>query len=69
MEFNGTRFVRGDPEYYAARKDFNLRINKFPYIIVFAQNTPDVINAVRWARRYCMPSAPGAADTIMRGFR
>jgi len=67
-DLTGRVIVRGDREYYAARKDTNLRINKFPYIIVFAQNTQDVINAICWARRYGIPIRARSGRHNYEGF-
>ncbi len=39
-----------DPQYESARQVFNTFFNKYPLIIVFAQNAKDVSNAIRWAR-------------------
>lgn len=39
-----------DPQYDTARQVFNTFFNKYPLIIVFAQETRDVINAIKWAR-------------------
>lgn len=44
-----------NPEYQNARQEFNRYFNKFPRVIVFAQETKDVVNAVRWARYYNVP--------------
>jgi FAD/FMN-containing dehydrogenase len=39
-----------DPEYQVARMNWNPFTNSFPVVFVFAQNTEDVANAVKWAR-------------------
>jgi FAD/FMN-containing dehydrogenase len=45
------RIVRpGDPDYDAARGNYNGRISIGPRLIVFASNIDDVTNAVCWAR-------------------
>ncbi|WP_222427879.1 FAD-binding oxidoreductase [Sporomusa sp. KB1] len=44
-----------DVHYDAARKEWNTLFNKFPLVIVFAQDTEDVVNAVRWARYWNIP--------------
>jgi FAD/FMN-containing dehydrogenase len=49
-ELTGRIVLPGEPQYEAARKEFNTFFNRFPLVIVFAQETQDVINAVRWAR-------------------
>ncbi|KQL51289.1 FAD-dependent oxidase [Heyndrickxia shackletonii] len=54
-ELTGRIVVPGDKEYNAARREFNTFFNKFPLVIVFAQNTQDVSNAVHWARYHDVP--------------
>ncbi len=44
-----------DMHYDAARQEWNTLFNKFPLVIAFAQNTQDVVNAVRWARYWNIP--------------
>lgn len=41
--------------YDAARQEWNTLLNKFPLVIVFAQDTQDVVNAVCWARYWNIP--------------
>lgn len=55
-ELTGRIVVPGDSQYNAARREFNTFFNKFPLVIVFAQETQDLINAVRWARHWDVPS-------------
>lgn len=45
----------GDPDYDAARSDYNGRISIDPRLIVFACTVDDVSNAVRWAREHHVP--------------
>ncbi|MGG2091702.1 FAD-binding oxidoreductase [Bacillus sp. S13(2024)] len=54
-ELTGRIVIPGDSEYNAARQEFNTFFNKFPLVIVFAQNTQDVSNAVSWARYRDVP--------------
>lgn len=54
-ELTGRIVVPGNPQYNSARQEFNLFFNKFPRVIVFAQETKDVINAIRWARFHHVP--------------
>jgi FAD/FMN-containing dehydrogenase len=50
------RVIRpGDPDYDAARLGFNARFSHFPVAIVVCNDTVDVQNAVRWARREGVP--------------
>ncbi|MCC5423057.1 FAD-binding oxidoreductase [Clostridium botulinum] len=44
-----------DPSYDNARMDYNTRFSKYPCAIVFCQEIQDVINAVKWARKNCVP--------------
>ncbi|MDF2942604.1 MAG: FAD/FMN-dependent dehydrogenase [Herbinix sp.] len=44
-----------DPEYQQARMNWNPFTNAFPIVFVFAQNTEDVSNAVKWARENNVP--------------
>ena len=41
-----------DESYPKDRTDFDHVYNSFPLVIVFAQNTQDVVNAVTWARQH-----------------
>ncbi|MDF9409157.1 MAG: putative FAD-linked oxidoreductase YvdP [Pelotomaculum sp. PtaB.Bin013] len=54
-ELTGRIVLPNDPQYDAARQEFNTFFNRFPLVIVFAQETQDVVNAVRWARFYDVP--------------
>lgn len=47
--------IPGDRKYSSARKEFNTFFNRYPCVIVFAQNTQDVVNAVLWAREKDRP--------------
>lgn len=44
-----------DPQYNIDRQDFNTFFNKFPLVIVYAQEPKDVVNAVQWARYWKVP--------------
>ncbi|MEH7218026.1 FAD-binding oxidoreductase [Bacillus toyonensis] len=48
-ELTGRIVIPEDRQYNMARQEFNTFFNKFPLVIVFAQKTQDVVNAVRWA--------------------
>ncbi|WP_373921149.1 FAD-binding oxidoreductase [Rossellomorea marisflavi] len=43
------------PEYTDSRQEWNRAINKFPLVIVYCVEKQDVANAVRWARKRCVP--------------
>ncbi|WP_342046476.1 FAD-binding oxidoreductase [Bacillus sp. OTU530] len=44
-----------DAEYEQARINNNLSVSKFPRIIVFCQDTGDVLNALKWVRENHVP--------------
>src|ERR1700729_3605018 len=47
------RIVRpDDAEYSVARAGWNLFFTHHPRVVVFAQQTQDVVNALSWARRH-----------------
>ena len=54
-ELTGRVVLPGEAQYNAARKVFNTFFNRFPLVIVFAQETKDVVNAIRWARYRGVP--------------
>ncbi|MEL7654585.1 MAG: FAD-dependent oxidoreductase, partial [Bacillota bacterium] len=54
-ELTGRIVLPKDPQYNAARQVFNTFFNRFPLVIVFAQETQDVVNAIRWARYKKLP--------------
>lgn len=54
-ELTGRIVLPNDPLYNSARQEFNTFFNKFPLVIVFAKETQDVINAIRWARYNGVP--------------
>lgn len=47
---NGTVISPDEPRYDAVRKAWNLAVDQHPAAIVFAENTSDVVRAVRFAR-------------------
>ncbi|WP_313258934.1 FAD-binding protein, partial [Lacrimispora sp.] len=54
-ELTGRIVLPDDPLYNSARQEYNTFFNKFPLVIVFAKETQDVINAIRWARYNGVP--------------
>lgn len=54
-ELTGRIVLPGEPQYDTARQEFNTFFNKFPLVIVYAQETQDVVNAVHWARYRNVP--------------
>jgi FAD/FMN-containing dehydrogenase len=43
------------PGYAEARQEYNARFDRYPAVVVFARETADVQNAVRWARAQTPP--------------
>lgn len=54
-QLTGEAIFRGQPGYAEARREFNVRFDYFPEVVVFCRNTADVQNAVRWARSRGVP--------------
>lgn len=42
-----------DPQYDAARQEWNRAIQKFPSVIVYCSQYEDVSHAILWAQKYC----------------
>jgi len=57
-KLTGRVIFKGDPGYEAARKNWDPHTDRFPKVFVFAQNTKDVANAIRWARENKVPIRP-----------
>ncbi|NQX62149.1 FAD-binding oxidoreductase [Paenibacillus qinlingensis] len=57
-ELTGRVVFRGDPGYESARKNWDPHTNRFPKVFVFAQNTQDVVNAIKWGRQNNVPIRP-----------
>lgn len=51
----GKVITPSDLEYPKARQEYNKLINDFPVAIVYCYETQDVINAIQWAGRNCIP--------------
>lgn len=51
----GQIILPNSPEYNQARKNYNGRFDKFPLILVYCENSQDVINAIRWVRQQDIP--------------
>ncbi|AGK96701.1 FAD-binding oxidoreductase [Clostridium pasteurianum] len=54
-ELTGRIVLPKDPQYNIDRRDFNTFFNRFPLVIVYAQKTQDVVNAIHWARYRDVP--------------
>lgn len=54
-KLTGRVIFKGDPGYKEAIKNWNPYVNVFPLVFVFAQNACDVSNAIKWARKNCVP--------------
>lgn len=50
--FSGEIFLRGDPEYDAARSIWNAMIDKYPEVIARCATTEDVVACVNFARQH-----------------
>lgn len=50
VKLTGRIVTPEDPDYEKARTNNNLNNPKYPTIIVFCQETKDVVNALKWAR-------------------
>jgi FAD/FMN-containing dehydrogenase len=51
-QLTGRLVVPSSPDYESARLDWARQYNRFPLVIVFCQNTQDVVNALRWCREH-----------------
>ncbi len=51
MQLTGRVVHLDSPTYTEARTDWDGLYSSYPAVIVFAQNTQDVVNAVIWARQ------------------
>lgn len=51
----GRVIFKGDPGYKEAVKNWNPYVDVFPLVFVFAQNSYDVSNAIKWARENNVP--------------
>ncbi|MFD0587217.1 FAD-binding oxidoreductase [Paenibacillus sp. GCM10027627] len=57
-KLTGQVIFKGDPGYAAARKNWDPHTDRFPKVFVFARNTKDVSNAIKWARENKIPIRP-----------
>lgn len=57
-ELTGRVIFKGDQGYESARKNWDPHTNKFPKVFVFAHNTKDVANAIKWANANNVPIRP-----------
>jgi FAD/FMN-containing dehydrogenase len=55
-----------DSDYAAASAGWNLLFSHRPAVVVFAQETQDVVNALAWARHTAFPFGRAAAGTLWR---
>ncbi|WP_230135750.1 FAD-binding protein, partial [Peribacillus frigoritolerans] len=54
-KLTGRIVTPNDAEYERARINNNLSFSKFPKVIVFCQNSDDVLNSLKWARENHTP--------------
>lgn len=57
-QLTGRVIFKGDPGYETARKNWDPHTDRFPKVFVFAQETRDVANAIKWARAHKVPIRP-----------
>lgn len=55
IELTGRLVFPDNPDYDAARQEYNTFFNRFPLVIVFAQENQDIINGIKWARFHEIP--------------
>lgn len=68
VELTG-RIVRpGDDDYPAARAGWNLLFTHDPAVVVFAQETQDVVNALAWARHNDVPVRVRSGGHCLEGW-
>jgi FAD/FMN-containing dehydrogenase len=65
---SGRVVLPGDPDYDAARTDFNQRFNVYPQAVVYCQTTTDVANAIAWTRSRSLPLAVRAGGHSYEAF-
>lgn len=54
-QLTGRVIFKGDPGYTEAIKNWNPYVDVYPLVFVFAQNSYDVSNAIKWARENKVP--------------
>ncbi len=54
-QLTGRVIFKGDPGYTEAVKNWNPYVDVCPLVFVFAQNSYDVSNAIKWAREKNVP--------------
>jgi FAD/FMN-containing dehydrogenase len=59
---------RGDPDYLAASAGWNLLFSHRPAVVVFAQETTDVVNALAWARQSDVPVRARSGRHALEGW-
>ncbi|MCY9018898.1 FAD-binding oxidoreductase [Priestia megaterium] len=55
IQLTGLVIFKGDPGYEEAIKNWNPYVDVSPLVFVFAQNSQDVSNAIKWARENEVP--------------
>lgn len=55
IQLTGRVIFKGDPGYEEAIKNWNPYVDVCPLVFVFAQNSQDVSNAIKWARENRVP--------------
>lgn len=67
-ELTGRVLRPGDADYPAARISWNLLFAHEPAVIVFAQETQDVVNALAWARQNTVPLRVRSGGHCLEGW-
>ena len=69
-ELPGRLVFPESPDYDVARRVYNLRFSnaEFPLVIDFVQNTEDVVNALKWARRHDLAFRVRSGRHSLEGF-
>ncbi len=67
-ELTGRIVRRGDADYPEARTSWNLLFTHEPMVIVFAQQTQDVVNALSWAQQNDVPLRVRSGGHCLEGW-
>ncbi|MHA0856380.1 FAD-binding oxidoreductase [Paenibacillus sp. CMAA1364] len=66
-KLTGRVIFRGDKGYESARRNWDPHTNRLPKVFVFAQNTKDVANAIKWSRENGVPIRPRSGRHALEG--
>ena len=68
MELTGRIVRQRDPDHRAASESWNLLYVNDPAVVVFAQETQDVVNALAWARQNQLPVRVRSGGHCLEGW-